>query len=548
MFELGQPLHAFDMDTLEAADDGRVSILVRTAHEGEKLRTLDGVERALATHTLAICDPTGPVALAGVMGGETTEVSDATVTVLLESACFNPASISRTSRALGLVSEASMRFERTVDRAGCVAAADRAAALIAELAGGEVLRGFVDAYPLPLTTRKLTLRRERLAQIVGVGVPDEETADILSRLGCVAQWHADRLEVEVPSFRPDLEREIDLVEEVLRVYGMERIESTLPAGRGRVGELTREQRWRERVGATLRAAGLNETMTYAFVDQGDLERLGMPLGEDELLVELLNPMSGEQAVLRRTLLTGLLKSVSFNQRRGVDNVHLYEVGSVFWTAQGRKQPKERTCVAGTLAGSWRETEWNEPARPLDFFDGKGVLETLAADLGLKRFKVRACEKSWLQPGRAAEVLLGGEVIGWLGEVHPVVLERFECDGPVTAFELDLAPLMRGALDERAVVEPPRMPAVELDLAILVPEEVTAEKIGQAIGSAGGKLLEGARLFDVYRGQGVPPGKKSMAFALTYRASDRTLTAEEVETAHDKLVRKVLGATGGELRS
>ncbi|HSK47373.1 MAG TPA: phenylalanine--tRNA ligase subunit beta, partial [Coriobacteriia bacterium] len=491
---------------------------------------------------------TGPVALAGVMGGEATEVSESTVNVLLESACFDPASISRTSRSLGLVSEASMRFERTVDRTACVAAADRAAALIAEIGGGVVAPGVVDAYPLPLSPHHLTLRAARLKQILGVAIEDTEVVGILTRLGCQVEPHADRYEVDVPSFRPDLEREIDLIEEVLRVHGMELIQATLPAGRERIGELTREQRWRDRVSATLRAAGLNETMNYAFTDPADPERMGMDLAEGELLVQLLNPMSSEQAVLRRTLLAGLLRSVSYNQRRGVDNVHLFELGTVYWTAEGRKQPKERAVVAGVLAGSWRPPQWNEPQVALDYFDGKGVLESLVSDMGLERFKVRAAERGWLQPGRAAEVLVGGEVVGWLGEVHPSTLERFECDGPVTAFELDLAPLIRSAKDARRVVEPARFPAVELDVAIVVPEDVTAERLEQTIRSAGGKLLDEAWLFDVYRGEGVPAGKKSMAFALTYRATDRTLTADEVEGAHEKLVRKVLGATGGELRS
>jgi len=548
MFELGQPLHAFDLDTLATDASGRAAITVRTAAAGEQLTTLDGVKRELRADTLLICDESGPIALAGVMGGETTEVGDGTVNVLLESACFNPASVSRTSRSLGLVSEASMRFERTVDRTACIAAVDRAAALIAEIAGGEVASGVVDVYPSPHVDRSLTLRIERLHAITGVEITAEQAAGILGRLGCGVEAHRDRLEIAVPSYRPDLEREIDLIEEVLRIWGMERVEATLPAGRGRIGSLTREQRWRNRTGDTLRAAGLNETMTYAFADPGDPERCDMPLADGELLVELLNPMSGEQAVLRRSLLPGLLRSVSYNQRRGTDDVHLYEIGTVFATAEGRKQPKERTHVAGVLAGAWHRPAWNDPAIPLDFFDGKGVVEALVRDMALARFKLRAADLPHLQPGRASEVMIAGEVVGWLGEVHPLVLERFDASAPVVAFELDFSRLVRVAKDARTLVEPPRHPAVELDVAIVVPEDVTAERIEQALRSAGGKLLDSVRLFDVYRGKGVEAGKKSMAFALEYRAPDRTLTTDEVEAAHDKLVRKVLGAVGGELRS
>lgn len=547
MFELGQPLHAFDLATLAAGEDGRASITVRRARPGEQLTTLDGIDRTLTPEVLLIADPSGPIALAGVMGGEATEVSEKTVDILLESACFLPGSVSRTSRSLGLVSEASMRFERVVDRTGCVAALDRAAALIAELGGGTVAPGVIDVYPHPHVAQRLTLRAERLQQVLGVTIPAEEVVAILSRLGCEVTRHADRFEVVAPSFRPDLEREVDLIEEVLRVWGMERVEATLPAGRGRVGGLTSEQRWRERIGATLRATGLNETMTYAFGDPDDVERASMPLGDGELLVQLLNPMSVEQAILRHSLLPGLLRSVSYNQRRGVSDVHLYEMGSVFITAEGRKQPKERLMVGGVLAGSWSGPSWSAAPSELDFFDGKGIIEALVRDLAADRFRMRVAELPWLQPGRAAEVLLGGEVVGWLGEVHPLVCDRFECDAPVVAFELDVRRLVRGARDARPFSEPPRFPAVELDLAVVVPEDVSAERLEQTVRSAGGKLLAEMRLFDVYRGPGVAEGSKSMALKLWYRAPDRTLTTDEVEGAHAKLVRKVTGALGGELR-
>ena len=547
LFELGQPLHAFDLDTLAAGDDGLAAISVRRAQSGEHLTTLDGARRELSETTLVICDPTGPVALAGVMGGEATEVSESTVNVLLESACFDPESISRTSRSLALISEASLRFERTVDRTACIAAVDRAAQLMAEVAGGEVAPGVVDAYARPLESVRLSLRLSRLLQIVGVPIAAEEAAAILTTLGCEVAVHADRLDVDVPSFRPDLEREIDLIEEVLRIWGMERVEATLPAGRGRAGALTPEQRWRERIGAIMRAAGLNETMTYAFSDPGDAEKCDMASAAGELAVELLNPMSGEQAVLRQSILPGLLRSVSYNQRRGVNDVHLYEIGSVFTTSTGRKQPREHTMLAAVMVGSWHPTEWNDRVMSLDFFDGKGIVESLAREMAFDRFKVRAVEHPWLQPGRASDVLVGGEVVGWLGEVHPVVLERFEADAPVVAFELDLARLIRAAKPARTFVEPARFPGVEHDIAVVVDEGVSAERIAQAINAAGGKLLESARLFDVYRGKGVESGKKSMAFSLMYRAQDRTLTTEEVEGAHAKLVRKVLGAVGGELR-
>lgn len=547
MFELGQPLHAFDASTI-ATRDGVASITVRTARAGETLTTLDGQERTLTTEMLVIADDSGPVALAGVMGGESTEVSETTVDILLESACFDPASVSATSRSLGLISEASTRFERGVDPNGCVVAIDRAAELMAAIASGTVAPGIVDAYPSKVVPREITLRTARLDSVLGTRIPSREIAPILESLGMsVDSVTADEISVSAPTFRPDLEREIDLIEEVVRVWGMERVPATLPSGPGRLGTLTVHQRWMRRIDATARAAGLNETMTYSFVDPADLARSRMELPEGETLVELENPMSEEQAVMRWSLLPGLLRSVSYNQRRGVPDVHLYEIGAVYGTTGGRTLPRERTMIAGVLTGSWSRPGWNEPAPALDFFDGKGVLEALAIDLGIERMSVRALDRPWLQPGRSAGVIIDGKPAGWIGEVHPLVAAAFEADTPVVAFELDAANLVAFARTVRPYREVPRVPAVTFDVALVVDESVTIERVEQAIRKAGGTLLDSVRLFDVYRGAGIPEGRKSLAWALSYRAADRTLTDEEVRPAHEKLVRKVSGAVGAELR-
>ncbi len=560
MFELGQPLHAFDLSTVGTDPDGRAHIIVRTATQGEKLTTLDGQERTLDARMLLICDPGGPIALAGVMGGEHTEVSERTVDILLESASFDSEVTSRTSRSLGLISEASMRFERGVDPQGCVAAADRAAQLMAEICDGTVDAGIVDEYPRPATARQLDLRLSRLNNILGTSIDSGEVVRILTALGLEVSASGDRFAVSVPTSRPDLEREIDLVEEVLRIWGMDRVEATLPAGRMRVGTLTREQRWRERIAATLRAAGLNETITYAFVDPRDLERLEWPEDPGERSVELLNPMSAEQAVLRRTLAPGLIRAVSYNQRRGVDNVHLYEIGRVFVATDGSQLPKERELVSGVLAGRWSEPAWHgAPAKgsgvdavlhsaQLNFFDSKGVIEALMLDLGIERWSVRPVELPWLQPGRSAEVLVDRQPVGWLGEVHPDVLARYEVVAPVVLFELEGARLSAAARDVRPYEDVPRYPAVELDLALVVAEEVPVERVEQVIRKAGGKMLSSARLFDVYRGAGVPQGKKSLAFALSYRAADRTLTDEEIRPQHEKVIDKVCKSVDAQLRT
>jgi phenylalanyl-tRNA synthetase beta chain len=547
MFEMGQPLHAFDAATLGVAD-GKMAIGVRVARVGETLVTLDGVGRELAADTLMITDPTGVIALAGVMGGETTEVSDATVDILLESACFKPASVGRTSRRLGLISEASQRFERGVDPNGCVAAVDRAAQLMAQLAGGTVAPGVVDAYPASIEPLTLDLRLARVNSLLGTDLTVEAVTEILERLSLGVKAEGGILRVTVPTFRPDLVREADLIEEVVRVHGMGNVSSTLPAGRGRIGGLTADQRRRERVGEALRAAGLNEALTWAFSDPTDAERIGWVFGPDEQPVRLLNPMSIDQSVLRFSTLPGLLRAVSNNQRKGVADVHLYETGAVWWTSPGRKQPKERAVLAGVLAGAWDHPGWNDTPSALDFFDGKGAIQTVTEELGIARWRVRAADLPWLQPGRSAEVLVGGDVVGWLGEVHPSVLGAYECAGPVTVFELQMKPLLKAAREVREFIDIPRFPAVKIDLAMVVPEDVTVERADQSIRSAGGKLLVDVRLFDVYRGRGVEAGKKSLAFSLTYRDPERTLTDDEVSAAHEKVVRKATAALGGELRA
>lgn len=556
MYELGQPLHAFDMSTI-AERDGKAAIIVRAARQGETMRTLDGQDRMLATDSLLITDPSGPIALAGVMGGETTEVSDTTTDILLEAACFNAAATSRTSRRLGLISEASLRFERGMDPELAARASERAAALMAEIGGGTVAPGIVDVYPGKPTPLRLALRTARVNAVLGTVLTRDEIEALLTPLGISCAATRDDLKVTVPTFRPDLEREIDLVEEAARLHGLEKITSTRPGGRERVGGPTPAQRFARHIGEAIRAAGLDEHVGYAFGDRADLARLRWELAPDELLVELINPMSEEQSVLRWTLAPSLLRAVSHNRRRGVADVHLYEMGAVFITASGRKQPKERTMLGGALAGSWSRPGWNDSARPLDFFDGKGVLEALFGALHVERWSARACDRPWLQAGRSAEVIVAGDVVGWLGEVAPEVLDEYEIGAPVVLFELSVPALVKAASQGGVGYrEIPRYPAYALDVALVVDEDVTAERVTSALASAGGQLLESVRLFDVYRDapgtpeaeRRLPAGKKSLAFALAYRAQDRTLSEEDVRPAHERLIRKVCGAVGAEVRS
>jgi len=553
MFLTGQPLHAFDLGKLTERDGCR-HIVVRAAADGEKLETLDGVERTLTPDMAVITDDgKAPVALAGVMGGMNSEIDENTVDVLLESATFSSGHVSRTSRNLDLMSEASIRYERQVDGANCANVAEIAAALFEECCGAEVCPGIVDVYPVVVPAPVIDFRPARARMLCGAQIPDEFMVARLSRLGCsIERVDDEHLTVTAPTNRPDLTREVDLIEEVCRLWGEGDIEPTLPAARNHAGGLTVEQKRIRLIGQTLRACGLSETSTYCFADPNDLVSLGITEEGRGIPVKIINPLVADQSEMRRSMLPGLVRSVAYNLDHGVPNVALYEIGRVFFGHESKSQPDEPTYVCGVLAGKRADDAWNSKFPDYDFFDAKGAVEQLLSALRLTkvRFKVADAQRyPWLQPGRAAEVLSQGEVLGWVGNIHPASLQKVGVDVPVVAFELSVEALLRLAVRELPYVDVPTLPGVTHDLAIVVDESVSYEQLVQRIGSAGGKLLADVRLFDVYRDPvRVGKGKKSMAFSLTYRAADRTLTSEEVEKAHEKLVNKVLRATGGEVRS
>lgn len=562
LFLLGQPLHAFDYDKL-ANKDGKVHIIVRPAEDGEKFTTLDGEERTLTSDMSVIATPTEAVALAGVMGGLDSEVTDETTTILLEAATFSSGHTSRTSRNLGLISEASLRYERGVDDNPIGALSDASAALIAAVSGGTVRPGIVDVWEQKTEPIMLGFRIPRFNAMMGAEIDRDYIISTLTRLGCAVTVadeaesvaascaEGELLHVLAPTFRPDLEREIDLYEEVLRLYGMDRIEPTLPGGAGRIGKRTVAEQKIQKINDTLRAAGLNETVTYSFAEPGDLDKLRMDKEGLGMPVELLNPLNAEQSIMRQSIIPGLLHSLAYNQNHGVKNVQLYETGRVFFAAEGKKKPKEKERVAAVLAGAMGDPAWNNTPAAFDFFDGKGIIESLLHELATPkvRFKALSAEEApHLQPGRAAQVLSGGTVLGWVGEIHPLAADAFEATAPVVAFELDLDALVKTSQPARDYVDVPLFPAVTMDIALVVDEDVTNEKLMQVMRSAGGKLLSSIQLFDVYRDEErLGAGKKSMAYALEYRSPDKTLTAEEVNKQHERLIKKTCGATGAEVR-
>jgi phenylalanyl-tRNA synthetase beta chain len=553
MYLTGQPLHAFDLNKLDVRD-GKRHIVIRAAEDGEKVTTLDHTDRDLTSDMIVITDDgKTPVALAGVMGGLNSEIDENTTDVLLESACFDKGHISRTSRNLDLMSEASIRFERQVDAAACSRIADIAAALFEECCGAEVCTGKIDNYPAPVEPAHIHLRTQRVCALSGADIEPDFMAQRLRRLGCAVTPAEDGFDVVAPTNRPDLTREVDLIEEILRLWGEDEVEATLPAARNHAGGLTVDQQRIRKIGATLRALGLSETQTYNFADARDLERLHMSEKGRGIPVQIINPLVADQSQMRRSMLPGLLRSVEYNISHGEKNIALYEIGRVFFGHEHKSQPDEPRFVCGVMSGAWDDDQWNRKYPKLNFFDAKGVVQELLKTLRITKVRYKVADQEeygWLQPGCAAEVYAhGGELIGWVGNIHPEVLQNFEVEQDVVAFELSVEALLRLAKRELPYQEVPTLPGVSVDLAIVVDEDVTAETVEQRIQSAGGKLLADVRLFDVFRDkQRVGEGKKSLAFSLTYRAADHTLTSDEVEKAHDRLVKKVMRAVNGEVRS
>jgi phenylalanyl-tRNA synthetase beta chain len=542
MMELGQPLHAFDYDTLR---EGR--IIVRQAQEGETLISLDGTGRQLNRGMLIIADADRPVAIAGIMGGLETEVTDKTTSVLMESAYFDPISIRRTSRVLGLRSESSTRFEKGIDIEGCLRAADRAAQLLQQIQGANVLKGAIDNYPVHEAPRKISLRPARINYILGAEIPKEETVDILSRLQFHVQDTGEELLVNVPSWRVDVHLEIDLIEEVARLYGYNRIPGVLPTGLTTLGTRTPEQLLEEQIKDILVGCGLTEVVTYSFTgpEVSDLFKLP-PDSPLRRTVKLQNPLSEEHSVMRTWLLPGLVEVLRCNYNRQVRSGAVFEIGRVFSPRPGL--PEERPLLAaaamGEVAGGW-----NRKAMTMDYYFLEGVLETLFNNIGISDpcFEPEH-DNPGFHPGRTARVIAGQEELGVLGELHPDVLENLDLPVRVVVFELDLRKMASLAKGPKKHLSLPRFPGVERDIALLVPKEVPAGKVLNMIRQAGGKMLRWAHLFDVYEGEQVRTGCRSLAFALKFQADDRTLTDEEVAKRLEEVSSILVEKLGAELRS
>lgn len=533
MLELGQPLHAFDYHRVAGH-----KIVVRRARPGERITTLDDQVRELDPDILLICDAERPVAIAGVMGGEDSEVRPDTTDILLESANFNPVSIRKTSKKLGLRTEASYRFERDVDPHLAELAADRAARLIQELAGGEVLRGRVDvAAELP-PPREITLRVKRVCAMLGAQVSPAEIKRILRGLGFDVELEKDAtvMTVRVPTFRRDIEGEADLIEEVARIYGYDEIEPTLPTGAGVQGGLSWPLPAVEKVQSLLASLGLYEAISYSFISPKVFDRLRLSADHPwRKAIQLANPLTEEHSVMRTSLLPGLMDAVALNVRRRVADVRLFEVGKVYVaeTLPLESLPAEKWTLGIAMAGGAATNVWGAPSRPVDFYDLKGVVEALLEALRLEGEFVPG-EHPALHPGRTALLTVSGKEVGYLGELHPKVADNWDLRARTYVAEIDLETLF--ALESREVVYTalPRYPAVDRDLALLVPKHVAAVSVVEVIRREGGPYLRDVALFDVYEGKQVPEGYRSLAYTMVYRADDRTLTDEEINEAQARI--------------
>lgn len=539
LLEFGQPLHAFDFQKLRGGE-----IVVRLPrHDETRFTTLDDQERELAAETLLICDTVGPVALAGVMGGLDSEVTGATTQVLIESAYFNPATIRRTSKRLGLSSEASYRFERGVDSDGLIHALERAAQLMCEVGGGQVAGPRLDEYPAPLQHPRLSLRVSRTNQVLGTDFSGATIAAWLKRLHLPAvELDRETLAVQAPSFRHDLTREIDLIEEVARLAGYDRIPVTLPQGEVATRRPGPQVRLRHEARQLLLGLGFMETINYAFQPER-LEALAAASGAAPLA--LANPLSEEQAVMRTSLLPGLLDTLRRNTLKQAQDLRLFETAKIFLPQAGAELPREETWLAGLMYGAREETSWAAPREPLNFFDLKGVVETLLEGLQIPEVTVRR-ENLPAFFCQGARVFSGDRQLGYLGEIEPELGDKLDLEGSIFVFNLDLEALAQAAVLP-LFVPLPRYPAVYRDIALVLPEAVPAAQVSEALYRLGAPWLVEARLFDVYTGDQVPPGKRSLAFRLSYRDPERTLTDELINPHHQALVEALRQELGAELR-
>ena len=545
MLETGQPLHAFDFSFLEG---GR--IIVRTARGGESFTTLDGKPRTLSEQMLLICDARKPVAIAGVMGGENSEIQDTTTTVLIESAYFKPESVRKTSKQLGLGTDASYRFERGIDPHGTVQSLMRAAELMVRVSGGTAVGGIIDMHPRVAASRRISLTVGATNRLLGTDLSREIIIDLLSgiEIDCdkiASAENADEMVFSVPSYRVDLKRPEDLMEEVARLYGYENLPTTLPVMPAAVSARKKAtlRELRESCRDKMVGFGFSEAITYSFINRKSTEKLLLSESDPRrCTVAILNPLTEDQAVMRTSLVPGLLETMGRNLSKQVKTLRLFEVGKVFLDQGVGKLPEEREMLAALLTGDRSTAAWCSKVTPCDFYDIKGVSSALLADLDLKDpeySKEKTDDAPYLKPGHAASISVEKTTVGIVGEVHPKVLSAYGLKQPAFILELFLNRISEHPPVRKKVLGISRFPSVARDVTLIIDKQIESHRLLDRVKTMEANLVEGVQLFDVFMGEALPEGKKSVSFRITYRSADQTLEDEFVNRIHSVICGQVI---------
>ena len=539
LMETGQPLHAFDYDSL-----AENRIVVRRANEGEVFTTLDMNERKLTSDMLMICDGEKPVAVGGVMGGLNSEIEETTTKVLIESAYFDPVSIRRTSKKLGLSTEASHRFERGVDPEGIVSALNRAARLMAEIGGGKLIDGIIDEYPKKIPAKTITLKIKETNRLLGTDLDRDGIKDLLESIEfSVKKINPDTLKVAPPSFRVDIERPEDLMEEVARLSGYDNIPTTFPAMPAKARKPLKRLDARSRIMHLMTGFGFSETINYSFINRLSCDHLNLPSNDYRRnTVNILNPLSEEQAVMRTSLVPGLLETVCRNISKQQKNLKLFEIGKIYIKKGRDNLPEETEILAGLWTGVRRDASWYAKETPCDFFDIKGVVEGLLKGLNIDSIRFSGLADDlcvYTKPGYTARIFSDKKLLGLVGDLHPLVLRNFDLVQSVYIFELNIDSLIKIMPETRQSKPIPRFPAVPRDITIIVNKNTESGAILECIENIQEQLIENIHLFDVFTGDPIPSGKKSVSIRVTYRSSKKTLEDEDVGNIHKTIANRLI---------
>ncbi|KAF0157590.1 MAG: phenylalanyl-tRNA synthetase beta chain [Syntrophaceae bacterium] len=546
MLEMGQPLHAFDFRFLA---EGR--IVVRKSKVGEVFVSLDEKSRILPENTLLICDGKKPVAIGGIMGGLNSEVKEDTDTIFLESAYFSPSSIRRSSRHLAMPTDAAFRFERGIDPEGVIRALNRAAQLIAELSGGSICKNHLDEYPHKITAiANIPLRLDRIREMIGTPIANKDVMRILKSIGMtVRQEGHGKYLVTPPTFRVDIEREIDLIEEVVRLYGYDRVPTTLPAVSVTEMAVIPRLDLEERIRQLLIGSGYSEIISYSFTSPASVEYLCLPEADARRnFVVIKNPLTEEQSVMRTTMAYGLLETLKKNINNASFNLKIFEIGRIYQAREAGELPEETNILAGLLTGKTSDDLWGSKVN-VDFYDLKGCLENVFYDLKLDDCRYCAeISEQFLHPGQSCGLYVNDTQIGYLGQVHPEVMQKMDIKTTAYLFEINIDILEKQINRRITYREISKFPAVTRDVAFVIPFSMEAKKMLEIVLSQREDLLENVVIFDIYFGKGLNEGVKSLGVRFSYRAIDRTLTDTEINSIHDKIVHNTVRLTGAKIRA